>query len=171
MTASAVLVSVVRRKKGMNSDFYDLDIDRVHRPYARRRPQAGERRHDDRASHSSVKPAPSYLVHARAHLVVGIGELARIPELVDHRPVFGRDGVRLARQRTARSAAGDSRALTLTVSLDAVGPLLIALILSTVLSNPACRPHDPLRTVHGVRRRDRAEQHQKSYQKHGCILL
>src|SRR5262245_59865214 len=45
---------------------------------------------------SPVEPAPRYLVHARAHLVVGIGELARIPKLADHGPVVGPDRVRLA---------------------------------------------------------------------------
>jgi len=46
---------------------------------------------------SAVKPALGDFVHPRAHLVVGVGKLARVPELADHRPVVGADRVRLAR--------------------------------------------------------------------------
>jgi len=45
---------------------------------------------------SAVKPALGDFVHPRAHLVVGVGKLARVPELADHRPVVGADRMRLA---------------------------------------------------------------------------
>ena len=69
----------------------------------------------------------------------------------------GMSGVGTTRVRhpATRSAASLGRALTLAVSLDAVGPLLFS---SRHLSRLGCRPHDPLRTIHVDRRRDRAEQ-------------
>ena len=52
---------------------------------------------DKRTSATSpVEPALRDLIHARAYLVVGVGELAGILQLADHRPVVGADRVRLA---------------------------------------------------------------------------
>ena len=51
----------------------------------------------DRETALAVEPALGDLVHPRAHFIVGISELARIPELADHWPVVGADRMRLAR--------------------------------------------------------------------------
>src|SRR5262245_1964052 len=58
---------------------------------------------DKRTSATSpIEPAPCDFVHALAHLVVGVRELARVPELAHHRPIVGRDGMRLARSASGR---------------------------------------------------------------------
>jgi transposase len=59
-----------------------------------------------------------------------------------------------------RSAASLGHALTLAVSLEAVGRILFG---SRHLSRLRCRPHEAPRTIHGDRRRDRAKQKQKSH--------